>query len=122
MNINPSSLNLDFNREFCELYSIFRSLEELSLKYNLERKANPKASLLPEHKANADAILKFAKAFVAFSDKYKPHADDVNFTPKTISILDPLNITRCVMNEIYSAMSKVLHFREAFELFAKPTK
>lgn len=48
MKINPSSLNLDFNKEFCQLYSIFRSLEELSLKYNIERKAKPKAPPSPE--------------------------------------------------------------------------
>lgn len=119
MNINPSSLNLDFNKEFRELYSLFRSLEENSLKFNAERKLNPLAPLSSGHKANADAILKFAQIFIAFSDKYKAHADDVNFTTETISILDPVKLTEVTMNELYSSMKQVLQIQEMVEHLTK---
>lgn len=113
MNINPSSLNSDFNKEFRELYSIFLQLEETSTRLNKARKADPKNNLFSvENTSHANNISQFAKTFVAFAEKYQPHIEHLTFTPELISFIPSNRILSAVMNELYSPMSRISYVEE----------
>lgn len=98
MNIPSSSINADFNKEFCEIYSILQSLDAQA---KITDKSDEK---LPK------AIYNYAKTFQAFAKKYKKHSDNLTFTPETLAIIPPDKFVGYVMNDLYETAQRLSEF------------
>lgn len=109
MNINPSSINLDFNNEFQAIYKIYLELETISAKLNC---AKDKSYDLPERQAHADTIDKFCKTFEAFAQKYIKHAAILAFTSETIAQIPPEKLAQAMMEDLLKLCNTVTRFNE----------